>query len=160
MPIYKITIMNRELKQRFPIQYAMVEETPKTIVKSGQIEYDSSRLCCINPEILELFISYQKYYPEKINDCVAILYNILELQENELNLKELTGNPINENIVYYREKKTEEYMEQIYEILQWEYHVLMGQSLLEPVQSYILNNWISFIKSQILILILIPLGKV
>lgn len=151
--------MNSELKQRFPIQYAMFEEAQtsrNTIVKAGQLEYDSTRVSHIKPEILDLFIIYQRFYPSKIDECVAILHSILELQENEYNLKELTGKSINQNIIHYREQKTQDYMEQIYEILQWEYHVLMGQSLLEPVQSYILDNWISFIKSQILI----PLQKV
>ena len=144
--------MNHVLKQRFPIQYAMFEQAQtdrSVIVKSGQIEYNSSRTSCINPEILDLFIIYQGFYPSKINECIEILYSILELQENEYNLKELTGNPINQNIVHYREQKTQDYMQQIYEILQWEYHILMGKSLLEPVQSYILDNWVSFIKSQI-----------
>jgi hypothetical protein len=143
--------MNHELKQRFPIQYAMFEEAQTSIVKVGQIEYDSSRVSRIKPEILDLFITYQRFYPSKINDCISILHSILELQENEYNLKELTGKPINQNIVHYRDQKTQDYMQQIYEILQWEYHILMGQSLLEPVQSYILDNWVSFIKSQILI---------
>ncbi len=148
---YKIIIMNLELKQRFPIQYNMFEEMQTvrpTTVTYGQIEYDSSRVSHIHPDILQLFINYQKYYPSKINECIEIFCSILELQENEHNLKELTGNQVNKNIVHYRQKKTNEYMQQIYEVLQWEYHVLMGKSLLEPAHTYIIDNWISFIKSQ------------
>lgn len=146
--------MQYELDLRFPkTRSLLAERLYKTgykehIVKVGKITYDSSYMPAISPDILQLFIDYQTHFPEKIKECVQIFYNILELQENELNLRDLTGEEVNKNIVYYRKQKTQEYMQQIREILEFEYHVLMGKSMLEPFIPHVIDSWIEFIKAQ------------
>ena len=124
------------------------------IIKTKTFEYDKSYFQhdSVSEDIIERFVDYQTRYPSRINDCIDLFIYCVELLENEHNLQEVTGKPINLNIIHYREQKMKEKMQEIYDILDWEYHILMGISLTdrtnpEEIQR-IVYSWMKFITSQ------------
>ena len=122
------------------------------IVKTKSFEYDESYLTGISQDLIDRFIEYQTRYLTKINDCIYLFVHCVELLENEHNIRLATGKPINLNIICYRENKMRENMQKIYDILEWEYHILMGLSLTDRTnpenKKYNVYSWMKFITSQ------------
>lgn len=142
------------LTERFPIQFKLAQNNRArngiilSIILNGDVQYDSYYTSKISPDILQQFIDYQSYYPSKIHECIELFCNILELQENEHNLIAMTGEPINLNSISSRKQQVQSYLDYITEILRFEYHILIGKSILAPIDDNIINDWITFIKSQ------------
>ena len=150
--------MNADIAFKYPHTHSLLAQKrdamgykPK-IVKTKTFEYDESYLSGISEDLIDRFIDYQTRYPSRINDCIDLFIHCVELLENERNLEELTGKPINLNIVHYRERQMKEKMQEIHDILDWEYHALMGISLTDRTNPQEIQqsiySWMKFITSQ------------
>ena len=150
--------MTNEFKDKFPHMHKKIAEIryknnyKQQIVTYKSITYDKSYLPNISDTLIENFTDYQTRYPDKIIKCIKLFENSLTLLENEENIKHYTEKPVNENIIHYRNQKITKNLEKIYNILLYEYHILMGISLTDQTNPNEMQNitysWIKFITSQ------------
>lgn len=125
---------------------------PILVIKDG-IEYDTHRFNSIaynkSDEIIEMFIHYQKQYPERIENCFALLKENLKIDETELNGRM----PISRKRKYIVETQSYKNIIEIQEILK---SILNDIIPIEQQQTLSWQNnnletvsdWISFIQCQ------------